>query len=116
MYTVVVADMAGWHPTQKCCVPPFSAEPRIGTGEIHFAILMCILVTQFCAVLNRITTQISFLPLIFFFSETGVKKEVQKDQDASRPTVSSPKKSAATATKLHSPGIYEPGSIVSGKT
>ncbi|XP_010398586.3 microtubule-associated tumor suppressor candidate 2 [Corvus cornix cornix] len=34
----------------------------------------------------------------------GVKKEVQKDQDASRPAVSSPKKSAVTATKLHSPG------------
>ncbi|KAM7032385.1 microtubule-associated tumor suppressor candidate 2 [Passerculus sandwichensis] len=34
----------------------------------------------------------------------GVKKEVQKDQDASRPAASSPKKSAVTATKLHSPG------------
>ncbi|XP_005038090.1 PREDICTED: microtubule-associated tumor suppressor candidate 2 [Ficedula albicollis] len=34
----------------------------------------------------------------------GVKKEVQKDQDSSRPAVSSPKKSAVTATKLHSPG------------
>lgn len=57
-----------------------------------------------------------FFTFDFFFSETGVKKEVQKDQDASRPAVSSPKKSAATATKLQSPGIYEPGSIVSGKT
>lgn len=56
-----------------------------------------------------------FLSLIFFFSKTGVKKEVQKDQDASRPAVSSPKKSAVTATKLHSPGIYEPESTVSGK-
>ncbi|XP_030332486.1 microtubule-associated tumor suppressor candidate 2 isoform X2 [Strigops habroptila] len=34
----------------------------------------------------------------------GLKKEVQKDQDANRPAVSSPKKSAVTATKLHSPG------------
>uniref|UniRef100_A0A8C3UPT3 Microtubule associated scaffold protein 2 n=1 Tax=Catharus ustulatus TaxID=91951 RepID=A0A8C3UPT3_CATUS len=34
----------------------------------------------------------------------GVKKEVQKDQDSSRPAVSSPKKSAVTTTKLHSPG------------
>ncbi|XP_071592660.1 microtubule-associated tumor suppressor candidate 2 isoform X2 [Heliangelus exortis] len=34
----------------------------------------------------------------------GMKKEVQKDQDANRPAVSSPKKSAVTATKLHSPG------------
>uniref|UniRef100_A0A8C5TAC8 Microtubule associated scaffold protein 2 n=1 Tax=Malurus cyaneus samueli TaxID=2593467 RepID=A0A8C5TAC8_9PASS len=34
----------------------------------------------------------------------GVKREVQKDQDANRPAVSSPKKSAVTATKLHSPG------------
>ncbi|XP_071409343.1 microtubule-associated tumor suppressor candidate 2 isoform X2 [Pithys albifrons albifrons] len=34
----------------------------------------------------------------------GVKKEVQKDQDVNRPAVSSPKKSAVTATKLHSPG------------
>lgn len=57
-----------------------------------------------------------FLPLIFFFfSKTGVKKEVQKDQDSSRPAVSSPKKSAVTATKLHSPGIYEPESTASGK-
>ncbi|XP_054241837.1 microtubule-associated tumor suppressor candidate 2 [Indicator indicator] len=35
---------------------------------------------------------------------TGVKKEIQKDQDANRPAVSSPKRSAVTATKLHSPG------------
>ncbi|PKK27413.1 microtubule associated tumor suppressor candidate 2 [Columba livia] len=34
----------------------------------------------------------------------GQKKEVQKDQDANRPSVSSPKRSAVTATKLHSPG------------
>ncbi|XP_054076569.1 microtubule-associated tumor suppressor candidate 2 [Rissa tridactyla] len=34
----------------------------------------------------------------------GLKKEVQKDQDANRPAISSPKKSAVTATKLHSPG------------
>ncbi|XP_009945568.1 PREDICTED: microtubule-associated tumor suppressor candidate 2-like, partial [Leptosomus discolor] len=34
----------------------------------------------------------------------GLKKEVQKDQDANRPAVSSPKRSAATATKPHSPG------------
>lgn len=56
-----------------------------------------------------------FLPFFFFFSEKGVKKEVQKDQDASRPAVSSPKRSAVTATKLHSPGIYEPKSTLSGK-
>ncbi|KFW05073.1 Microtubule-associated tumor suppressor candidate 2, partial [Eurypyga helias] len=34
----------------------------------------------------------------------GLKKEVQKDQEANRPAVSSPKRSAVTATKLHSPG------------
>ncbi|KFQ92813.1 Microtubule-associated tumor suppressor candidate 2, partial [Nipponia nippon] len=34
----------------------------------------------------------------------GLKKEVQKDQDVNRPAVSSPKRSAVTATKLHSPG------------
>ncbi|CAM4404925.1 microtubule-associated tumor suppressor candidate 2 isoform X1 [Lepidochelys kempii] len=34
----------------------------------------------------------------------GVKKEVQKDQDANKPTVSSPKRLAVSATKLHSPG------------
>ncbi|KFQ28531.1 Microtubule-associated tumor suppressor candidate 2, partial [Merops nubicus] len=34
----------------------------------------------------------------------ALKKEVQKDQDANRPAVSSPKRSAVTATKLHSPG------------
>uniref|UniRef100_A0A8C3S1V1 Microtubule-associated tumor suppressor candidate 2 n=1 Tax=Chelydra serpentina TaxID=8475 RepID=A0A8C3S1V1_CHESE len=34
----------------------------------------------------------------------GLKKEVQKDQDASKPTVSSPKRFAVSATKLHSPG------------
>ncbi|XP_025064495.1 microtubule-associated tumor suppressor candidate 2 [Alligator sinensis] len=34
----------------------------------------------------------------------GLKKEVQKDQDANRSTVSSPKRLAASATKLHSPG------------
>uniref|UniRef100_A0A8C8VP58 Microtubule associated scaffold protein 2 n=1 Tax=Pelusios castaneus TaxID=367368 RepID=A0A8C8VP58_9SAUR len=34
----------------------------------------------------------------------GLKKEVQKDQDANKPTVSSPKRLAVSATKLHSPG------------
>ncbi|XP_031407909.1 microtubule-associated tumor suppressor candidate 2-like [Meleagris gallopavo] len=33
-----------------------------------------------------------------------MKKEIQKDQDANRPAISSPKRSAVTATKLHSPG------------
>ncbi|XP_040559817.1 microtubule-associated tumor suppressor candidate 2 isoform X2 [Gallus gallus] len=34
----------------------------------------------------------------------GLKKEIQKDQDANRPAISSPKRSAVAATKLHSPG------------
>ncbi|XP_004435349.1 PREDICTED: microtubule-associated tumor suppressor candidate 2 isoform X2 [Ceratotherium simum simum] len=34
----------------------------------------------------------------------GTKKEVQKDQDANKPAVSSPKRIAASTTKLHSPG------------
>ncbi|XP_074159660.1 microtubule-associated tumor suppressor candidate 2 isoform X1 [Sminthopsis crassicaudata] len=34
----------------------------------------------------------------------GSKKEVQKDQEVNKPAVSSPKRLAASATKLHSPG------------
>ncbi|XP_027691077.1 microtubule-associated tumor suppressor candidate 2 [Vombatus ursinus] len=34
----------------------------------------------------------------------GSKKEVQKDQEANKPAVSSPKRLAASTTKLHSPG------------
>ncbi|XDA79975.1 hypothetical protein R6Z07M_009937 [Ovis aries] len=34
----------------------------------------------------------------------GAKKEVQKEQDANKPAVSSPKRTAASSTKLHSPG------------
>ncbi|XP_004384208.3 microtubule-associated tumor suppressor candidate 2 isoform X1 [Trichechus manatus latirostris] len=34
----------------------------------------------------------------------GTKKEAQKDQDAHKPAVSSPKRVAASTTKLHSPG------------
>ncbi|XP_055282294.1 microtubule-associated tumor suppressor candidate 2 [Moschus berezovskii] len=34
----------------------------------------------------------------------GAKKEVQKEQDASKPAVSSPKRTAASSAKLHSPG------------
>ncbi|XP_039111614.1 microtubule-associated tumor suppressor candidate 2 isoform X3 [Hyaena hyaena] len=34
----------------------------------------------------------------------GSKKEVQKDQDANKPAVSSPKRTVVSATKLHSPG------------
>nr|XP_051690088.1 microtubule-associated tumor suppressor candidate 2 isoform X1 [Oryctolagus cuniculus]XP_051690089.1 microtubule-associated tumor suppressor candidate 2 isoform X1 [Oryctolagus cuniculus]XP_051690090.1 microtubule-associated tumor suppressor candidate 2 isoform X1 [Oryctolagus cuniculus]XP_051690091.1 microtubule-associated tumor suppressor candidate 2 isoform X1 [Oryctolagus cuniculus] len=34
----------------------------------------------------------------------GTKKEVQKDQDVNKPAVSSPKRAAASSTKLHSPG------------
>ncbi|XP_066475796.1 microtubule-associated tumor suppressor candidate 2 isoform X2 [Tiliqua scincoides] len=35
---------------------------------------------------------------------TGLKKEVQKDQEANRPTISSPKRLVVSSTKLHSPG------------
>ena len=35
----------------------------------------------------------------------GAKKEVQKEQDANKSAVSSPKRTAASSTKLHSPGI-----------
>ncbi|XP_077015059.1 microtubule-associated tumor suppressor candidate 2 [Tamandua tetradactyla] len=35
----------------------------------------------------------------------GTKKEAQKDQDANKPTVLSPKRAAASTTKLHSPGF-----------
>nr|XP_020729966.1 microtubule-associated tumor suppressor candidate 2-like [Odocoileus virginianus texanus] len=35
----------------------------------------------------------------------GAKKEVQKEQDANKPAVSSPKRTAASSAKLHSPGI-----------
>ncbi|XP_052506228.1 microtubule-associated tumor suppressor candidate 2 [Budorcas taxicolor] len=34
----------------------------------------------------------------------GAKKEGQKEQDANKPAVSSPKRTAASSTKLHSPG------------
>ncbi|XP_031790807.1 microtubule-associated tumor suppressor candidate 2 isoform X3 [Piliocolobus tephrosceles] len=34
----------------------------------------------------------------------GTKKDTQKDQDTNKPAVSSPKRVAASATKLHSPG------------
>ncbi|XP_062423147.1 microtubule-associated tumor suppressor candidate 2 [Rhea pennata] len=34
----------------------------------------------------------------------GLKKEVQKDQDANKPALSSPKRLAVSASKLHSPG------------
>ncbi|XP_036108271.1 microtubule-associated tumor suppressor candidate 2 isoform X1 [Molossus molossus] len=35
---------------------------------------------------------------------TGTKKELQKDQEANKPATSSPKRVAASTTKLHSPG------------
>lgn len=59
-HTHMVADTAGWHPTPKCCVAPFCAQPRVCIGETHFATLMCILVTQFCTATNRIINQMSF--------------------------------------------------------
>ncbi|XP_074842098.1 microtubule-associated tumor suppressor candidate 2 [Carettochelys insculpta] len=43
---------------------------------------------------------------------TGLKKEVQKDQDANKPTVSSPKRLAVSSTKLHSPGHPKQRSVV----
>ncbi|XP_053168172.1 microtubule-associated tumor suppressor candidate 2 isoform X2 [Hemicordylus capensis] len=42
----------------------------------------------------------------------GSKKEVQKDQEANRPTISSPKRLVVTATKLHSPGHPKQRSFV----
>lgn len=56
-----------------------------------------------------------FFLTLGLFSKAGQKKEVQKDQDTNRPAVSSPKRSAVTATKLHSPGIYEAENTVSGR-
>ncbi|XP_054575677.1 microtubule-associated tumor suppressor candidate 2 isoform X2 [Eptesicus fuscus] len=42
----------------------------------------------------------------------GTKKELQKDQDANKPAVSSPKRAAASTTKLHSPGYPKQRSTV----
>ncbi|XP_047409920.1 microtubule-associated tumor suppressor candidate 2 isoform X1 [Sciurus carolinensis] len=42
----------------------------------------------------------------------GTKKEAQKDQDANKPTVSSPKRTAASTTKLHSPGYPKQRTVV----
>ncbi|XP_062983069.1 microtubule-associated tumor suppressor candidate 2 [Elgaria multicarinata webbii] len=42
----------------------------------------------------------------------GSKKEVQKDPEAGRPTVSSPKRLVVSATKLHSPGYPKQRSSV----
>ncbi|KAM4864005.1 microtubule-associated tumor suppressor candidate 2 isoform X3 [Urocitellus parryii] len=42
----------------------------------------------------------------------GAKKEAQKDQDANKPTVSSPKRTAASTTKLHSPGYPKQRTVV----
>lgn len=47
----------------------------------------------------------AFFPFFLFKIHIGTKKEVQKDQDANKPAVSSPKRIAASAAKLHSPGI-----------
>lgn len=45
-------------------------------------------------------------------SPAGTKKELQKDQDANKPAVSSPKRAAASTTKLHSPGYPKQRSTV----
>ncbi|CAK6443019.1 unnamed protein product [Pipistrellus nathusii] len=42
----------------------------------------------------------------------GTKKELQKDQDANKPAVSSPKRAAVSTTKLHSPGYPKHRSTV----
>lgn len=42
----------------------------------------------------------------------GTKKEAQKDQDSNKPAVSSPKRTAASTTKLHSPGYPKQRSTV----
>ncbi|XP_058132997.1 microtubule-associated tumor suppressor candidate 2 isoform X1 [Dasypus novemcinctus] len=48
----------------------------------------------------------SFLPAPKPISApAGTKKEAQKDQDANKSTVSSPKRTAASTAKLHSPGF-----------
>ncbi|XP_074072222.1 microtubule-associated tumor suppressor candidate 2 isoform X1 [Macrotis lagotis] len=42
----------------------------------------------------------------------GSKKEVQKDQETNKPAVSSPKRLAASTTKLHSPGYPKQRAVV----
>lgn len=49
--------------------------------------------------------ELSFVSFSLFKLFIGAKKEVQKEQDANKPAVSSPKRTAASSTKLHSPGI-----------
>jgi len=34
MHTVMLAEVADWHPTQKYCVASFGAKPRTCVGEI----------------------------------------------------------------------------------
>ncbi|XP_054433092.1 microtubule-associated tumor suppressor candidate 2 [Pteronotus mesoamericanus] len=50
------------------------------------------------------TPRRSLLPAPKSVSTPGTKKELQKDQDSNKPAVSSPKRVAASTTKLHSPG------------
>lgn len=65
---------------------------------------------DFCeATLSTISVAISILtglPSISLLQLCiGTKKDTQKDQDTNKPAVSSPKRVAASATKLHSPGM-----------
>ncbi|ERE74741.1 putative microtubule-associated tumor suppressor candidate 2 like protein [Cricetulus griseus] len=54
---------------------------------------------------NAATPRRSLLPAPKSTSmPAGTKKEAQKDPDANKPAVSSPKRTAASSTKLHSPG------------
>ncbi|XP_021090396.1 microtubule-associated tumor suppressor candidate 2 isoform X3 [Mesocricetus auratus] len=54
---------------------------------------------------NAATPRRSLLPAPKSTSmPAGTKKEAQKDADANKPAVSSPKRTAASSTKLHSPG------------
>ena len=114
MHTVMLAEVAGWHPTQKYCVVSFCAKPM---GEIlvfcHSGMYLSDIVLHSCKQKYKMGF---FLPFpFFFFFPKGVKKEVQKDRDANRPVVSSPKRSAVTTTRLHSPGNYEPKPTAQGR-
>lgn len=85
----------------KCVIPGAQGVVTIATNHPNI-ILFCV---PFVKAPFLQFALIGTPSLSLFKLYLGTKKEAQKDQDANKPAVSSPKRIAASTTKLHSPGI-----------
>lgn len=95
------------------CQPPRQRGGGVYYNKVssHFLVVLFAFDYAFstaaCVMVPPVTTPFSFFPL--YKPYAGTKKESQKDPETNKPAVSSPKRTASSSSKVHSPGTYTCG-------